>query len=59
MHLAVQNTGRGGTGSPESKVLQKEIIEILLKAGADPEDRDARGKTAQQCATSDWIRVLL
>ena len=59
LHLAVQNTGRGGTGSPESKVLQKEIIEILLKAGADPEDRDARGKTAQQCATSDWIRVLL
>jgi len=59
LHLAAQNTGRGGTGSPESKTLQKEIIELLLKAGADPEDRDARGKTAQQCATSDWIRVLL
>ncbi len=59
LHLAVQNTGRGGTGSPESKALQKEIIEILLKAGADPQERDARGKTAQQGVTSDWIRALL
>jgi ankyrin repeat protein len=59
LHLAAQNTGRGGTGSPESKTLQAEIIELLLKAGADPQDRDARGKTAQQCAKSEWIRVLL
>lgn len=59
LHLAVQNTGRGGTGSPESRDLQREIIELLGKAGADPKDRDARGKTAQQCATSEWIRALL
>lgn len=59
LHLAVQNTGRGGTGSSESKTFQKEIIELLLKAGADPKDRDARGKTANQCARSDWIRTLL
>lgn len=59
LHLAVQNTGRGGTGSPEAKTLQREIMELLLKAGADPQDRDARGKTARQCAQSDWIRALL
>lgn len=59
LHLAVQNTGRGGTGSPESKTFQREIIELLLKAGADPQDRDARGKTPRQCAQSDWIRALL
>lgn len=59
LHLAVQNTGRGGTGSPESKTRQREIIELLLKAGADPQDRDARGKTATQCAQSDWILALL
>ena len=50
LHLAVQNTGRGGSGSPESKACQKEIIELLLKAGASPRDRDGRGKTVIQCA---------
>jgi ankyrin repeat protein len=59
LHLAVQNTGKGGTGSPESKSCQKEIIELLLKAGADPQDHDARGKTARQHAKSDWIQELL
>jgi hypothetical protein len=59
LHLAVQNTGRGGTGSPESKSCQREIIELLLKAGADPQDKDGRGKTARQCAQSDWIHALL
>jgi len=59
LHLAVQNTGRGGTGSPESKACQREIIELLLQAGADPQDRDERGKTARQCARSDWIHALL
>lgn len=59
LHLAVQNTGRGGTGSPEAKALQHQIIEILVKAGANPKDRDGRGKTAKQSAQSDWIRALL
>jgi hypothetical protein len=59
LHLAVQNTGRGGTGSPEAKALQKEIIELLLKAGADPKERDGRGKTVAQCAQGEWIRALL
>jgi ankyrin repeat protein len=59
LHLAVQNTGRGGTGSAESKSFQKEIIELLLKAGADIGDKDGRGKTVQQCAQSAWIQALL
>jgi ankyrin repeat protein len=59
LHLAVQNTGRGGTGSPESKSCQQEIIELLLKAGGDPRDKDGGGKTARQRAQSDWIKGLL
>jgi ankyrin repeat protein len=59
LHLAVQNTGRGGAGSPESKNYQREIIELLLKAGADPRDKDGRGKTARQSTQSDWILALL
>ncbi|HZS71390.1 MAG TPA: ankyrin repeat domain-containing protein [Candidatus Acidoferrum sp.] len=59
LHLAVRNTGRGGTGSAESKQMQREIIELLLKAGADPRDRDGRGKTVAQRTQSEWIRHLL
>lgn len=59
LHLAVQNTGRGGTGSPESKACQREIIETLLAAGANPNVRDGNGKTVRQCAQSDWARTLL
>jgi ankyrin repeat protein len=58
LHLAVQNTGKSGSGSPEAKTFQREIIELLLKAGADREDRDARGKTARQCANNDGAAAL-
>jgi hypothetical protein len=34
MHLATQNTGRGGSGTPESKAQQKEIIRLLEQHGA-------------------------
>ena len=57
LHLAVQSTGRGGSGSPEAKALQREIIELLLKAGADPKERDARGKTAMERAQGKWVRA--
>jgi ankyrin repeat protein len=59
LHLAVQNTGRGGTGSPESKACQRKIIALLLKAGANPQDRDGRDKTARERAQSNWIQALL
>jgi ankyrin repeat protein len=58
LHLAVQNTGKSGSGSAESKVLQKEIIVRLLKGGADPKDRDGRGRTVRQSIKSDWIQAL-
>jgi ankyrin repeat protein len=51
LHLAVQNTGRGGSGTPASKAHQISIIELLLNSGADPEDKDGKGKTVRQ-----WIR---
>jgi hypothetical protein len=39
MVLATQNTGRGGTGSPEAKAQQKEIVRLLeqaLQVGMSP-----------------------
>jgi ankyrin repeat protein len=53
LHLAVQNTGKSGSGSPEAKALQKEIIKLLLQAGASPKDRDGSGNTALESATGD------
>ena len=34
MLLATQNTGRGGTGSPEAKAQQEEILRLLEEYGA-------------------------
>ena len=58
LHLAVQNTGKGGTGSLEAKALQREIIELLLKASANPNDRDGRGKTVRQAVQGNWTSVF-
>lgn len=59
LHLVVQNTGRGGSGSPEAKANQKEIIELLLKSGANRQARDASGNTPKQCTKTDWILAML
>ena len=55
LHLAVQNTGRGGSGSAAAREQQKEIIVLLLKHGARPTDRDAAGRTVRQSVASDWL----
>jgi hypothetical protein len=34
--LASQNTGRGGTGSPQAKAQQQEILRLLAQYGAKP-----------------------
>ena len=33
MRLATLNTGRGGSGSPEAKAQQEEIIRLLVRHG--------------------------
>ena len=34
MQLAIRTTGRGGSGSPESKAQQEEIVRLLERHGA-------------------------
>ena len=58
-HLAVQNTGRGGSGAPEAIEAQREIIEEFLSAGVDLNLKDGKGKTVMECARSEWIREAL
>jgi ankyrin repeat protein len=59
LHLAVQNTGRGGSASPNAVAAQREIIQLLLAHGARPSDQDGRGTTALAAARVEWIVALL
>jgi hypothetical protein len=59
LHLATQTTGRGGSGSEHAREQQAGIIRLLLKHGAKPTDKDARGKPVNQTATSAWARSIL
>jgi ankyrin repeat protein len=58
-HLAVQNTGRGGTGSSASRQQQQEIILLLLKHGARPTDKDTAGRSVMEGVAGDWVLDIL
>ena len=57
-HLAVQNTGRGGTGTDEARAAQREIIEAFLRFGVSPTIKDSNGKSVLDWVKSDWIRSV-
>lgn len=59
LHLAVQTTGRGGSGSPQAREQQEGIVRLLLERGARVTDQDTQGKEVRQAATSERIRALL
>jgi hypothetical protein len=59
LHLAVQNTGRSGSGNPEAVEQQRQIILLLLQSGASTKRKDGSGRAVDQAATVDWIRKLL
>src|SRR5262249_53787486 len=58
-HLAVQNTGRGGSGEPAAHYAQRQIIKMFLDFGVSPKLKTSSGKTVADCARSEWIRKLL
>jgi ankyrin repeat protein len=58
-HLAVQNTGRGGSGDAAAVVAQREIIEAFLDAGVSPKLKSGAGKSVLESARSEWVRELL
>src|ERR1051325_7113471 len=57
-HLAVQNTGRGGTGTSAAISAQREIIKEFLSFGVSSNLKDGKGKSVADCARSGWIREL-
>src|SRR6266480_886120 len=58
LHRAVQNTGRGGSGTPHAIEQQRQIIVLLLRSGAKPEDKDGKGKAVREIAIADWMREI-
>ena len=58
-HLAVQNTGRGGSGTAAAINAQREIIKTFLSFGVNPNLTNSRGKSVKDSAQSAWIRELL
>jgi ankyrin repeat protein len=58
-HLAVQNTGRGGSGSAQAQAQQRAIITAFLAAGLSSAVTDGSGKTVIECAQQRWVRALL
>lgn len=58
-HLAVQTTGRGGSGTPQAKEAQIKIIESFMQIGISSTLRDGRGKTVYDSAQSVAVRAFL
>jgi ankyrin repeat protein len=58
-HLAVQNTGRGGSGAPEAVNAQRAIIKQFLSAGLGPNVKNSQGKSVADSAQSEWVREVL
>jgi hypothetical protein len=59
LHLAVQNSGRGGTGTAAAREAQQEIIRVLRSHGVRPADKNAAGRSVQACVTANRVRALL
>jgi hypothetical protein len=58
-HLAVQNTGRGGSGTDVAIAAQRQIIQHFLSHGVSTSDRDGKGRSVLDRANSTRVRSLL
>lgn len=57
-HLAVQNTGRGGSGEQKAIDAQREIIKEFIARGVSLKLKDGKGKSVVESIQSNWIREL-
>ncbi len=58
-HLAVQNTGRGGSGEQKAIDAQREIIQEFIARGVSLKLKDGKGKSVIESIQSNWIREML
>jgi len=59
LHLAVQTTGRGGTGSSVAHDEQGKIIRLLMAHGARLTDKSTAGKTVAASIRSERVSALV
>ena len=57
-HLAVQNTGRGGSGADEAKLAQRKIVADFLTFGVSPAFKDGKGNSVLDCAKRSGLHEL-
>lgn len=57
LHRAVTATGAPGTAGQGDEA--REIVRLLLAAGADPTKRNKQGKSPLDCVTDPSIRAML
>ena len=58
-HLAVQNTGRGGSGEPAAIDAQREIVDQFLKRGVSLKLQDNHGKSVEASIQSAGLRKFV
>jgi hypothetical protein len=58
-HLAVQDTGHGGSGAELARAGQRQIVQEFLALGISQSLKDGKGKTVRDCARSEWVRDML
>jgi hypothetical protein len=58
-HLAVQDTGRGGSGTEKARAAQRRIIEEFFSFGVSTALKDGKGKSVLECARTGWIQEML
>ena len=58
-HLAVQNTGHGGSGREQAKHAQRQIIEEFLSFGVAPVSRTARANPCWLVPKANGFAILL
>jgi hypothetical protein len=58
-HLAVQNTGRGGSGEPAAIDAQREIVKEFLSRGVSLNLKDSKGKAVRDSIQGAWLREFI
>jgi hypothetical protein len=58
-HLAVQNTGRGGSGTEKAKEAQRQIIMEFLLRGVSTKLKDGKGESVLDWARCGWVQDIM
>ncbi len=58
LHLAVKIAVAAGVAQLTPIEQQRQIIVLLLRSGAKPDDKDRQGKAVHDIVMADWMREL-